>query len=123
MIPDMAATEKDILFLLQPFFLDARSGSGLFHCPHSARIEGLLSFYPFLRTRLDVRYVDFPKPRQPLVDLIGPDHQSCPVLVVAAGREPVEGATRSPTGRLFVADSIAIGAYLSREHGIPAPHP
>jgi hypothetical protein len=119
----MGGPEKDQLFLLQPFFSDPKSGAGLFHCPGSARVEGLLAFYPFLRTRLDVRYLDFPKPRHPLDQLLGPDQQSCPVLVVAAGREKVEGATRSPTGRLFVADSIAIASYLAREHGIPAPHP
>jgi hypothetical protein len=123
MIGPMGGAERDQLYLLQPFFADPGSGGGLFHCPGSARVEGLLSFYPFLRTRLDVRYVDFPKPRHPLIELLGPDHQGCPVLVVAPGREAVEGATRSPTGRLFVADSLAIAAYLAREHGIPAPHP
>jgi hypothetical protein len=120
----MRTPTLDQLFLLKPFFADAKSGEGLFHCPFSCRVEGLLSFYPFLRARMEVRYLDFSHPRQPLVDLLGPEHQSCPVLVLAEGAPDGPGVAHSPTtGRRFVADSGAIASYLAARHGIPAPHP
>jgi hypothetical protein len=119
----MSDSSRDQLFLLRPSFADAKAGAGLFHCPFSARIEGLLSFYPFLRSRMDVHYLDFSRPRTPIVDLIGPDHQSCPVLVLAPANADAPGATRSPTGRSFISDSAAISTYFAHAHGVPAPHP
>ena len=119
----MATTAPDQLFLLKPFFADASAGQGLFHCPGSCRVEGLLSFYPFLRARMQVHYLDFPKPRTPLPDLLGPDHQSCPVLVLGDEAKDGPGVSRSPTGRRFVADSDAIAKYLAHVDAIPEPHP
>ena len=63
--------ERDVLFLLRPDFRDAAQGEQPFFCPDSALVEGLLSFYPQLRQRLDVRYVDFPRPRPAIVALLG----------------------------------------------------
>ena len=37
---------------------------------------------------LDVRYVDFPRPRMEILSLIGEANQSCPVLVIADGPPP-----------------------------------
>ncbi len=123
-VPTMADAVRDQLFLLKPFFADASVAEGLFHCPGSARIEGLLSFYPFLRARLDVRYLDFAKPRSPLPELLGPEHQSCPVLVLGAPAPAgAEGVSRTASGRCFVSGSENIAPYLARVHGIPAPHP
>jgi hypothetical protein len=119
----MPGSAKDQLFLLLPSFADPRAGPGLFHCPFSARIEGMLAFYPFLRSRMDVHYLDFPRPRTAIVDLIGPEQQSCPVIVLPPGAADIPGTTRSPTGRLFINDSSAIASYFAEVHGIPAPHP
>jgi len=68
--------EKDILFLLEKDFTDG--GSEPFYCPESALIEGVLSYYPHLREHLDVRYVNFAKPRAKIVELLGESNQSCP---------------------------------------------
>jgi len=74
------------LFLLKADFLDAsRSDGKRYFCPDCVMLEGLLSYYPRLRDELDVQYVNFARPRQVLINLIGEDNQSCPVLVLEDG--------------------------------------
>lgn len=46
---------RPLLFILNRSFADPKAGSGMFFCPHSATVEGLLSSHPELRERLDVR--------------------------------------------------------------------
>ncbi|MBI5691223.1 MAG: DUF3088 family protein [Verrucomicrobia bacterium] len=117
-------TTHDQLFLLTPNFADGRVGTGIFHCPECAQVEGLLSYYPYLRGRVDVHYVDFARPRAEIVPLVGAENQSCPLLVLA-GRPPEGMAVRQhdASGRWFVAGAPAIAAYLAAVHGIPAAHP
>jgi len=116
---------KDHLFLLRPSFADPKVGSELFHCAACARIEGLLSFFPFLRTELDVSYVAFARPRAGIVALLGEAQQSCPVLVLGAGSSVEHPAIRtsSVTGQRFVTDSADITAYLAAVYGISSAHP
>ena len=52
---------RDRLYLLKPHFMDA--GKGPFFCPGCAQTVGLLEFYPALKEHLEVRYLDFPRPR------------------------------------------------------------
>jgi len=74
------------LFLIKADFQDLIRADGLnYFCPDCAIIEGLLSYYPTLRNKLDVCYVDFTRPRKALVDLLGEANQSCPVLVLEDG--------------------------------------
>lgn len=74
------------LFLLKADFKDLnRADNKNYYCPDCAIIEGLLSYYPRLRAELEVNYLDFARPRKPLVDLIGDANQSCPVLVLENG--------------------------------------
>lgn len=74
------------LFLLKPDFQDInRDINAKYFCPPCTLIEGLLSFYPRLRTELEVHYVDFVRPRPAIIDLIGEANQSCPVLVLKDG--------------------------------------
>ncbi|MFM8469441.1 MAG: DUF3088 domain-containing protein [Limisphaerales bacterium] len=113
---------RDILFLLKHDFPD---GSGApYYCPECAQITGVLAFYPRLRHELDVRYVDFPRPRKEILSLIGEANQSCPVLVIAdgvpAGAQGVEVGTHN--GLHFVSSAAAIGNYLSQVHGVGRPH-
>jgi hypothetical protein len=70
---------RDILFLLNPRFV-SETGTRQF-CPQTMMIEGVLGCFPDLRARLDVRYVDFPKPRKPIVELLGEARQGVPLLV------------------------------------------
>ncbi len=73
------------LFLLNPNFKDEdlNNGEALYFCQHSAFIEGVLSYYPYLRGEIDIVYVDFKRPRKPIIDLVGEEHQSCPLLVIS----------------------------------------
>ena len=50
---------KDQLYPLRPGFVNA----GPLYCSGSASIEGVLSFFPTLRTPIDVHYIEFPRPR------------------------------------------------------------
>lgn len=115
---------RDQLFLLPPLFADAKAGTGRFHCPECAQVEGLLSYFPFLRARIDVSYVDFPRPRSEVIALVGAENQGCPVLVIA-GEAPATVTVQhhAPTGRNFVSGYAAIAAYLAAVHGISEPHP
>jgi hypothetical protein len=92
----------DLLYLLKPGFMDSERGP--FFCPGCAQMVGLLELYPELKGRLSVRYVDFSRPRPELVELLGEENQSCPVLViesVPAGIAPDIKLQRA-NGRAFV---------------------
>lgn len=116
--------KKARLFLLRPSFADPKTGNALYHCPHSARIEGLLSFFPFLRTELDVSYVPFARPRTEIVNLLGVEHQSSPVLVFKdAETANLECVRLSSSGYYFVLGAEDISNYLAAVFAIPWPHP
>lgn len=103
----MNSMEK--LFLLKPNFQDkGRSNDTKYFCPPCTLIEGLLSFYPFLRKKLDVSYVDFERPRPSIIELIGEENQSCPVIVLDNGT--------------FINDPDEIMAYLADQYGIGHAH-
>lgn len=113
---------KDQLFLLRPVFRNPSRGEGHFHCPSCARVEGLLSFFPFLRDALTVHYVGFAKPRAEIVALLGEEHQSCPVLVLSDRAHAPAAQTAKATGRRFVAGADAISAYFAETFDISSPH-
>lgn len=113
---------RDQLFLLRPSFPDAKAGAGQFHCPSCARIEGLLSFFPFLRSAIAVHYVSFTKPRTEITTLLGDEHQGCPVLVLAE-KSKSSRKVQSANGQRFIADVEAISAWLGEAFGISVPHP
>lgn len=109
---------KDQLFLMTPGFKNA--GLGPFYCSDSVSVEGLLGFFPELRERIDVTYIDFPRPRRAIVDLIGEDHQSVPVLVIAeAGEVPAEIDVKTAGGRRYIDDERRIRQYLSARYELP----
>jgi hypothetical protein len=113
---------KDILFLLPADFDD---GGKPWYCRECAEVRGLLAYYPRLAEVLDIRTVDFPRPRPAMVELLGEAHQNAPTLVIAdAGRElPSDVPAREANGRRFVDNAKAIGAYLATAYGIGRPHP
>ena len=116
--------DRDQLFLLPSAFPDPAIGSGLFHCIECARLEGLLSYQPGLRTQLDVHYIPHARPRAALIALLGEARQNCPTLVASSARAASDLLTRSPvTHRLYCTGADAVTAYLAAVHGMSAPHP
>ncbi len=113
---------KDQLYLLKPGFMD--QGKGPYFCPGCALVEGMLSFYPILREKIEVHYIDFPRPRSELISLIGSDNQGAPKLILsedsAAAPEDVIVATAN--GRKFIAGDVAICKYLAHAYGCGMPH-
>lgn len=109
---------KDQLFLLRPGFFNA--GLGPLYCGDSVAVEGLLSFSPVLRDLVDVHYLEFPRPRGALVEFLGEDHQSAPVLVLADDApDELEVETQSANGRRFIAEEHEIRRYLSSRYDQP----
>ncbi len=113
---------RDQLFLLKHDFPDGPGAR--YYCPECAQLNGVLAYYPHLRHVLDVRYVDFQRPRKEILSLIGESNQSCPVLVLAdSPPDSVQDIEIGAfNGRRFVSGAEAIGHYLSQVHGAGQPH-
>ncbi len=110
---------KDTLYLLNAHFTDGDETR--YYCPTCAELIGLLEIYPKLKQHLDVRFVDFPRPRPELVELIGEENQSCPVLVLKeADTNPL--VQKSANGACFVPDSDNIAKYLAAKYETGVPH-
>jgi hypothetical protein len=112
----------DRLYLLRPGFM--YGGQGPYCGNECALVEGMLSFFPELRSRLDVRYVEFQRPRPPIVAELGPDHQSAPVLVLdrVPAELPPTVEVRQANGRAFIDDEHAICDYLAFAYRKARPH-
>jgi DUF3088 family protein len=113
---------RDRLFLLRPGFADPAYPDKSFYCWHCALIEGVLASFPDLAARLDVVRIAWPRPRQAVIDLVGEENQSLPLLVLANDATSPH-QTGSYQGRAFIADKDALLAVLSERHGFPDPHP
>ena len=110
---------RDTLFVLRPGFTD--QGQRWF-CPYSAQVVGFLDYYPEVRETLEIVELDFAKPRQPIVDLVGPDHQSVPLLVLQSEPKSVNVPIEHAQGNSFVGKTLDILRYLARTRGLPDPH-
>ncbi|KWR91871.1 DUF3088 domain-containing protein [Cupriavidus sp. IDO] len=112
---------KDKLFMLRPGFFSGSEGP--FYCGDSVAVEGLLGFFPQLRNEIDVEYIDAPRPRTAIVELIGEANQSAPVLVLGAGRAPVDdGVQIHVSGQTrFIDSPDHIRRYLSSQYGVAHP--
>ncbi|MEM8651193.1 MAG: DUF3088 domain-containing protein [Pseudomonadota bacterium] len=114
--------ERDKLIILKPDFQDPAYPDQTFYCWHCALMEGLLSCYSDMANKLDVQRISWPKPRQELIDLVGPENQSVPILILADDA-PAGLETGSFNGRRFVDEKDAILRALSIRYGIADPHP
>ena len=110
---------KDQIFLIAPGFTDAKRDDGPFICPYCNQIEGILASFPDLAAKVDVRRLPFPRPRQPVIALIGEDNQGLPVLVL--GDNPPADAKQA-NGHFFVNDTSRILELLAERHGFPKVH-
>ena len=113
---------RDRLIILKVDFADPAYPDERFYCWHCVLLEGLLASFPALHSRIDVARIAWPKPREDVIALLGPDHQSLPVLILA-DNAPAGLETGRWKGTRFVAGKDAILHALSVRHGIPVPHP
>jgi hypothetical protein len=111
----------DQLYLLKHDFQDQGK---TYYCPGCAEMIGLLEFYPALKRNIEIRYLDFARPRPELVSLLGEANQGSPVLVLATVPQnlPAHLKVQHANGHAFVADAREIGQYLAHVHGIGLPH-
>ena len=112
---------KPILFTLKPNFAE---GERTFYCPDCATVEGVLSYYPEVRAKLDIRPVDFARPRPAVIQLIGAENQGCPVLILPEGsaNPAAEVHPRTAHGRTFIAGARDITTHLALTMGSAFPH-
>lgn len=82
------SVRKPVLFLIRPGPRpDYPEG---WYCPDCAIVEGVLAYYPQLGEAIDVRHVDFPRPRRAIVDLAGEAFQDCPCLLLDPQTAPAD---------------------------------
>ena len=110
---------KDQIFLIAPGFADPKRDDSPFICPYCNQIEGILASFPDLAGKVEVIRLPFARPRQPVIELIGEDHQGLPVLVF--GDNPSVDA-RTSRGRYFIDDTRRILDLLAERHGFPRVH-
>ena len=113
---------KDRLYLLKPNFTD--KGVGPFFCPGCARVEGMLSYYPALRDKIEIHQIDFQRPRPALVSELGEENQGCPKLILGEPTRsiPPEVAVKEAKGCRFISGDIEICRYLAKTYGVGEPH-
>jgi hypothetical protein len=75
-----------------------------------------------LAQKIDVERIEWPRPRQSVIALVGEQNQSLPLLVLAEGNgSPHQTGTYE--GRAFISEKDKILAALSERHNFPLPHP
>lgn len=112
---------NDRLFLLKPGFEDPLRPGYFFVCPHCNAIEGVLASLPGLATQLEVQRLAFERPRSVIVDILGAEHQSLPVLVLD-DTEPVPDDAKVANGRRFIDSTARILQYLAERYTFPHIH-
>jgi hypothetical protein len=110
---------RDKLFLISPGFSDPTKPGNNFVCPSCNAIEGLLASSPQLAAAIDVERVSFPRPRQPVIDAVGEENQSLPVLILSGDAPADAGDWR---GTRFVGKTERILELLAERHGFPRIH-
>ncbi|MGD9982212.1 MAG: DUF3088 domain-containing protein [Hyphomonadaceae bacterium] len=112
---------RDTLFILRAPFEDPAL-RGTWFCTSCATMEGVLLANPHWANRIEVKRCAFPRPRQDVINLIGEENQSLPVLVLADGSKPPPGA-KEHQGRYFLDEPKPITRYLAAAYGGAGPHP
>jgi hypothetical protein len=113
--------KHDTLFILRAPFEDPAL-EGTWFCTSCATVEGMLLANPHWATHIDVVRMPYPRPRREVIALIGEENQPLPVLVLADGAKPPEGA-KQYEGRCFLNEPKPIALYLAATYGGAGPHP
>jgi len=113
---------KDRLFLLENEFVDADLPGRHFYCRDCITLNGILAAFPEKAAGLEVIRVAHPRPREAVIEMIGPDNQWLPVLVFG-DRSATEQADGEYHGRMFVRDMPRLLHALHVRHDFPEVHP
>lgn len=113
--------QRDTLFVIKAPFEDPAL-EGTWYCNDCATMEGVLMANPHWATHIDVRRLPFPRPRHDIIALLGEEHQSMPVLVLAEAGKAPEGA-KFANGRAFLTQPKDIARYLAKAYHGAGPHP
>lgn len=113
--------ERDTLFILRAPFEDPAL-EGTWFCTSCATMEGVLLANPQWARAIEVKRMPYPRPRHDVIELIGEENQSLPVLVLADRSAPPEGA-KEYRGRFFLDEPKPIARYLAATYGGAGPHP
>jgi hypothetical protein len=116
----------DILFLLKADFLDEDRDNinKKYYCPDCAFLEGVLSYYPHLREKLEIRYIDFPKPRKEIVEIVGEEFQGCPNLILDFDNHHFDANNQFHryNTHVYTTDTKLIVHYLRDKYRIAEAH-
>ena len=112
---------KPILFTLKP---NLKEAGRTYYCPDCSMVTGVLSYHPEVKEQLDVRTVDFARPRPAVIEMLGEEHQGCPVLILPAGTKAPAAEVHPHTakGYTFIAGARDITTYLALTYGSTFPH-
>ena len=113
---------KDKLFLLKPSFSDPKFPGERFYCWQCCLLEGLLSYFPELNEKIEICRVAWERPRMEVVQILGVENQSLPLLILSEFSE-VKRGVKSSNGHFFINDHLDILNALAEKHGILFPHP
>ena len=110
-----------ILYLLKRDFND---GGKEYFCPYCMKVEGLMAMFPEIRHNVEVRYVDFQKPRSDLPVLLGETNQVCPNLVLNEGDQfgSEKFSVSASTGMRHIDKTDDIIQYFIERFGLPEKH-
>jgi hypothetical protein len=114
------------LFLLKPDFTDSNTDNEgkLYFCPPCALINGVIKYYPQLEEMIEIHYVNYTRPRPAIIELIGAENQSCPVLVIDNKQSDITDTSyfEKHRDKLFVNSPDLILKYLAEKFGIGIAH-
>ncbi|SDQ75873.1 DUF3088 family protein [Flagellimonas zhangzhouensis] len=114
------------LFLLKPDFSDKNMDENAkFYCPSCAQILGVITYYPVLKEKLDIIYIDFKRPRKEIVDLVGEENQGCPNLIFEKDElSDLDDLDYLESYGEFYFQNKAplIAEFLAEKYGIGVPH-
>ena len=86
------------------------------------RDVGVLSYFPVIKSALDIRYEGLAHPRAGLVALLGTGKWNCPTLVLAPGTDVGSLAkTVTANGHQIIDNVRDIAKYFAHRYGTPFP--
>lgn len=111
----------DRLYILDTQFDDPAFPDQTFYCRDCITVDGLLSAFPEAAAKLDIIRIDYPRPRQQVIALLGEENQNLPVLVLDDDA-PADLADGAHEGTRFVGDLKQLLHALHVRHGFPPAH-